>query len=77
MGQSRKFKAYALILRKIASKVKSFCVYFFCCVRTYKPSLHDVGAYLALCWVPIRADGKRGEPLTSISSSPVSPGINL
>ncbi|KAK4254784.1 hypothetical protein QN277_010113 [Acacia crassicarpa] len=40
---------------------------------TYKPSLQDVGAYLALCWVPIRADGKRGEPLTSISSSPVSP----
>lgn len=40
---------------------------------TYKPSLEDVGAYLALCWVPIRADGKQGEPLTSISSSPVSP----
>ncbi|KAF7842164.1 187-kDa microtubule-associated protein AIR9 [Senna tora] len=40
---------------------------------SYKPSLEDVGAYLALCWIPTRADGKCGEPLTAISSSPVSP----
>ncbi|KAK7304069.1 hypothetical protein RJT34_15087 [Clitoria ternatea] len=40
---------------------------------TYKPSLEDVGAYLALYWVPTRVDGKCGEPLIAISSTPVSP----
>ncbi|KAI4297559.1 hypothetical protein L6164_037444 [Bauhinia variegata] len=40
---------------------------------TYKPSVEDVGAYLALYWVPTRADGKCGKPLTAICSSPVSP----
>ncbi|KAG5105911.1 hypothetical protein JHK82_042881 [Glycine max] len=40
---------------------------------TYKPLLKDVGAYLALYWVPTRADGKCGEPLISICSTPVSP----
>ncbi|CAN1812949.1 187-kDa microtubule-associated protein AIR9 [Linum perenne] len=41
----------------------------------YTPSLEDVGSYLALYWVPIRADGKRGKPLAAISSSPVKPGF--
>ncbi|CAL0320193.1 unnamed protein product [Lupinus luteus] len=40
---------------------------------TYKPSLKDVGAYLALYWVPTRVDRKCGEPLVAISSTPVSP----
>ena len=54
-----------------------FCVYFPCYGRTYKPLLKDVGAYLALYWVPTRADGKCGEPLISICSTPVSPGISM
>ncbi|XP_077243847.1 outer arm dynein light chain 1 protein [Tasmannia lanceolata] len=40
---------------------------------TYKPLLEDVGAYLALHWVPTRADGKHGEPMTAISNHPVMP----
>ncbi|XP_057433687.1 187-kDa microtubule-associated protein AIR9 isoform X2 [Lotus japonicus] len=40
---------------------------------TYKPSLKDVGTYLALYWVPTRADNKCGEPLVAICSNPVSP----
>ncbi|RDX87861.1 187-kDa microtubule-associated protein, partial [Mucuna pruriens] len=40
---------------------------------TYKPLLEDVGAYLVLYWVPTRADGKCGEPLIAICSTPVSP----
>ncbi|XP_020974610.1 187-kDa microtubule-associated protein AIR9 isoform X4 [Arachis ipaensis] len=40
---------------------------------TYTPSLIDVESYLALYWVPTRADGKCGEPLISLCSSPVSP----
>ncbi|XP_047261960.1 187-kDa microtubule-associated protein AIR9 isoform X3 [Capsicum annuum] len=40
---------------------------------TYKPSLEDVGAYLALYWLPIRIDGKSGNPIASVSESPVSP----
>lgn len=39
----------------------------------YKPLLKDVGAYLALYWVPTRADGKCGEPLIAICNTPVSP----
>ncbi|KAK7328506.1 hypothetical protein VNO77_22615 [Canavalia gladiata] len=39
----------------------------------YKPSLKDVGAYLALYWVPTRADGKCGEPLIAMCNTPVSP----
>ncbi|KAL2327482.1 hypothetical protein Fmac_020909 [Flemingia macrophylla] len=39
----------------------------------YKPLLKDVGAYLALYWVPTRADGKCGEPLIAVCSTPVSP----
>lgn len=42
---------------------------------TYTPSLEDVGAYLALYWVPTRADGKLGKPLVSICNSPVSPAL--
>ncbi|KAF8413517.1 hypothetical protein HHK36_001507 [Tetracentron sinense] len=40
---------------------------------TYTPSLEDVGAYLALYWVPTRADGKHGNPLVSVSNYPVNP----
>jgi hypothetical protein len=40
---------------------------------TYTPSLEDVGAYLALYWLPVRADGESGKPLVSICNSPVSP----
>jgi len=43
----------------------------------YKPLLKDVASYLALYWVPTRADGKCGEPLVAISSAPVSPGISM
>ncbi|XP_072986679.1 187-kDa microtubule-associated protein AIR9 [Typha latifolia] len=38
---------------------------------TYKPSLEDVGSYLALYWVPTRADGKLGDPLVAIINHPV------
>ncbi|KVH88206.1 Leucine-rich repeat-containing protein [Cynara cardunculus var. scolymus] len=44
---------------------------------TYTPSLEDVGAYLALYWVPTRADGKSGEPLLSICNNPVSPALPI
>ncbi|KAJ6813130.1 187-kDa microtubule-associated protein AIR9 [Iris pallida] len=37
----------------------------------YTPSLDDVGSYLSLHWVPMRADGKAGEPLIAISDDPV------
>ncbi|WMV15560.1 hypothetical protein MTR67_008945 [Solanum verrucosum] len=45
------------------------------CARTisYTPSLEDVGAYLSLYWLPIRIDGKSGNPLASVCESPVSP----
>ncbi|KAL3612128.1 hypothetical protein D5086_003148, partial [Populus alba] len=39
------------------------------------PSIEDVGAYLALYWLPTRADGKCGKPLVSISNSPVNPAL--
>ncbi|KAK9056003.1 hypothetical protein SSX86_027090 [Deinandra increscens subsp. villosa] len=42
---------------------------------TYTPSLEDVGAYLALYWVPTRADGKSGEPVISTCNNPVTPGF--
>ncbi|XP_009597927.1 187-kDa microtubule-associated protein AIR9 [Nicotiana tomentosiformis] len=47
------------------------------CARTltYKPLLEDVGAYLALYWLPIRIDGKSGNPLASVCESPVSPAF--
>ncbi|KAG1368409.1 putative 187-kDa microtubule-associated protein AIR9 [Cocos nucifera] len=38
---------------------------------TYTPSLEDVGFYLALYWVPTRADGKLGDPLVAMSNHPV------
>lgn len=37
----------------------------------YTPSLDDIGSYLALQWVPTRADGKLGDPIVAISSDPV------
>ncbi|XP_043702000.1 187-kDa microtubule-associated protein AIR9 [Telopea speciosissima] len=39
----------------------------------YTPSLEDLGSYLALHWVPTRADGIWGKPLVAISNNPVSP----
>ncbi|XP_050287911.1 187-kDa microtubule-associated protein AIR9 isoform X2 [Quercus robur] len=42
---------------------------------TYTPSLEDVGSYLALYWLPTRADGKCGKPLVAISNSPVDPAL--
>nr|DAD37235.1 TPA_asm: hypothetical protein HUJ06_007876 [Nelumbo nucifera] len=47
----------------------------FICGKTivYTPSLEDVGTYLALYWVPTRADGKCGDPLVRISEYPVTP----
>ncbi|KAF5475058.1 hypothetical protein F2P56_006904 [Juglans regia] len=42
---------------------------------TYLPSLEDVGAYLALYWLPTRADGKCGNPLVATSNSPVAPAL--
>lgn len=45
-----------------------------CVNRTYTPSLEDVGSYLALHWVPTRADGKQGAPLVAFSSQPVMAG---
>lgn len=39
----------------------------------YTPSLEDVGAYLALHWLPTRVDGRSGKPLFAISNSPVIP----
>uniref|UniRef100_A0A2P2LXJ8 187-kDa microtubule-associated protein AIR9 n=1 Tax=Rhizophora mucronata TaxID=61149 RepID=A0A2P2LXJ8_RHIMU len=49
------------------------------CSRTlkYSPSLVDVGAYLALYWLPTREDGKSGKPLVTISNSPVSPALPI
>ncbi|KMZ68280.1 hypothetical protein ZOSMA_2424G00020 [Zostera marina] len=34
----------------------------------YTPTLEDVGAYLVLCWLPTRNDGKPGEPVIAISN---------
>ncbi|XP_057465602.1 187-kDa microtubule-associated protein AIR9 isoform X2 [Actinidia eriantha] len=42
---------------------------------TYTPSLEDVGAYLALYWLPTRADGKCGKPLVSICNCSVTPAL--
>ncbi|XP_059596141.1 187-kDa microtubule-associated protein AIR9 isoform X2 [Vitis vinifera] len=44
---------------------------------TYTPSLEDVGAYMALYWLPTRADGKCGKPLVSICNSPVNPALPI
>ncbi|XP_004488268.1 187-kDa microtubule-associated protein AIR9 isoform X2 [Cicer arietinum] len=44
---------------------------------TYKPTLEDVGAYLALYWIPTRVDSKCGEPLVAICSTPVSPALPI
>ncbi|XP_031264195.1 187-kDa microtubule-associated protein AIR9 isoform X1 [Pistacia vera] len=44
---------------------------------TYTPSLEDVGAYLALYWLPTREDGRSGNPLVAISDSPVTPALPI
>ncbi|KAL3833703.1 hypothetical protein ACJIZ3_008439 [Penstemon smallii] len=43
----------------------------------YTPSLEDVGAYLALYWLPTRSDGECGKPLLSICESPVTPALPI
>lgn len=43
----------------------------------YTPTLEDVGAYLALYWVPTRADRKCGKPLVSLSNNQISPAAPL
>ncbi|GAV67239.1 LRR_4 domain-containing protein [Cephalotus follicularis] len=59
------------------SDISVACEDVLVCGRTflYTPSLEDVGAYLALYWLPTRADGRCGKPLVSISNSPVAPGL--
>ncbi|KAF3773075.1 microtubule-associated protein [Nymphaea thermarum] len=42
---------------------------------TYVPRLDDVGAYLALHWVPARDDGRLGKPIVAVSKTPVSPEL--
>ncbi|CAJ2661630.1 unnamed protein product [Trifolium pratense] len=41
--------------------------------QTYKPTLEDVGSFLALYWVPTRVDSTCGEPLVATCSTPISP----
>lgn len=41
--------------------------------RTYTPKLEDVGAYLAVRWVPSRKDGRLGRALVARSRLPVTP----
>lgn len=41
----------------------------------YTPVLEDVGAFLALYWLPTRIDGKHGNPLVSICDTPVMPAF--
>lgn len=40
--------------------------------EAYTPKLEDVGAYLALCWIPTRKDGKKGQTCFACSSSMVA-----
>lgn len=40
--------------------------------NTYIPKLEDVGAYLALCWIPARKDGKKGKPCIACSSNVIA-----
>lgn len=56
-------------------EISDACDDVFICgnTETYTPLVEDVGAYLALRWLPTRLDGKYGKPMVSISSSPVSP----
>ncbi|XP_068655160.1 187-kDa microtubule-associated protein AIR9-like isoform X2 [Aristolochia californica] len=42
---------------------------------TYTPSLEDVGSYIVLYWVPMRADGVCGDPLVTISYNPVAAAL--
>jgi len=70
------FKCTGLPFLKITSTWNwRLCDYFPCYGRTYKPTLKDVGSFLAFYWVPTRADNTCGEPLVAICSTPVSPGI--
>lgn len=57
--------------------ISNACEDFFICGKTltYTPSLEDVGAYLALYWLPTRVDGRCGRPLVSISDCPVAPAL--
>ncbi|THG04317.1 hypothetical protein TEA_014867 [Camellia sinensis var. sinensis] len=56
--------------------ISNACDVFICGkTLTYTPSLEDIGAYLALYWLPTRADGKCGKPLVSICNSSVTPAL--
>ncbi|CAL5345394.1 unnamed protein product [Camellia sinensis] len=56
--------------------ISNACDVFICGkTLTYTPSLEDIGAYLALYWLPTRADGKCGKPLVSICDSSVTPAL--
>lgn len=50
-------------------------VHICCKTLSYTPSIEDVGFYLALHWLPTRADGKFGKPLVSVCDSPVTPAL--
>ncbi|KAI5064749.1 hypothetical protein GOP47_0019444 [Adiantum capillus-veneris] len=43
----------------------------------YIPQLADVGSYLALLWIPVRKDGKRGKPCLACSSQKVVPAVPI
>ncbi|KAL7243230.1 hypothetical protein ACSBR1_015608 [Camellia fascicularis] len=56
--------------------ISNACDVFICGkTLTYTPSLEDIGVYLALYWLPTRADGKCGKPLVSICNSSVTPAL--
>lgn len=62
------------VLPSLSLGLSLILVMMTCCDRTYTPCLDDVGSFLALYWVPIREDGKRGKPLISVCDNPVAPG---
>lgn len=68
-----KNKLHVSALMDITGATDDVCI----CGKTlsYTPSIEDVGAYLALYWLPTRADGKVGKPLVSLCDSPVSPAL--
>lgn len=45
--------------------------------EVYTPKLDDVGSYLVLRWVPVRADGRRGTPIVGYSNLPVAPALPM
>lgn len=66
-----KTKLYGSVLMGISSSPMDVVI----CGKTltYTPSLEDVGAFLAVHWLPTRVDGRCGKPLVAISNTPVAP----